>query len=106
MLNEAFRASNRPFRPQTPMAMQGYQLQRDSFLLSVLPSKRLPGQKPLSWGYWSEVLLAMSEYVEAYPGYDFSFNIWWKPEDGESQGYVIGSGFAKSRPVTRLDNGS
>ena len=66
-------------------------------MLSVLPSRRLPGQKPLSWGYWSEVVLALFEYVEAYPGYDFSYNIWWKSEDEPSQGYVIGTGFAKTR---------
>ena len=97
ILNEAFRASVRPFRPQTPITMQGLLYHTEGFVLSVLPSRRLPGQKPLSWGYWSEVLLAMFEYVEAYPGYDFSYNIWWKPEDEASQGYVIGTGFAKTR---------
>lgn len=42
--------------------------------------------------------MAMFSYVEAYPGYDFSYNIWWAPEgEGKSAEYVVGSGFAKTR---------
>ena len=42
--------------------------------------------------------MAMFSYVEAYPGYDFAYNIWWAPEgEGESAQYVVGSGFAKTR---------
>lgn len=42
--------------------------------------------------------MAMFSYVETYPGYDFSYNIWWTPEDQEkSEEYVVGSGFAMTR---------
>lgn len=81
------------------MSRHGYQLQDGSFLISVIPSvRRTRGEQALTWGMWSEVLMAMFSYVEAYPGYDFAYNIWWAPEgEGESAQYVVGSGFAKTR---------
>lgn len=97
VLNDAFRASINPFRPSTGLPQAGYQLQEGRFLLGVAPSRTLPGEKRVTWGMWTEVLTGIHGYAEAYPGYDFSFDIWWTPQVGSSQGYVIGTGLAKTR---------
>ena len=97
MLNEAFQASLDPYRPQVALSEDGYQKQDGNFLLGVTPSAEIPGEERLTWGRWTDALAGMHGYVEAYPGYDFTFDIWLTPEIGQSQGYVIGAGFAITR---------
>lgn len=46
---------------------------------------------------WSDVLSSIHEYVEAYPGYDFAFEVWFTPPVGASSGYVIGGGLGITR---------
>ena len=47
---------------------------------------------------WSDVLSSIHEYVDAYPGYDFAFEVWFTPPDGAaSSGYVIGGGLGITR---------
>lgn len=45
---------------------------------------------------WTIVLTGMSGYVQAYPGYDFMFEIEMVGEE-ELRGVVIGAGFAMTR---------
>ena len=100
MLNDAFRASLVPFRPHEPMTDEGYKIWQGGFVLGVAPtsaSARRPTERPLTWGMWTECLAGIHGYVEAYPKYDFSFDIWLTPNIGRSVGYVIGSGFALTR---------
>ena len=100
VLNDAFRASLIPFRPHEPIDDAGYKLYEGGFVLGVAPSSpssRRTGEKALTWGMWTECLAGIHGYVEAYPRYDFSFDIWLTPSIGGSQGYVIGSGFALTR---------
>ena len=97
VLAESFRASLDPYRPEVAITEDGCQRQEGSFLLGVTPSARLPGEEPLTWGKWTDALAGIQGYVEAYPGYDFSFEIWLTPAVGHSQGYVIGAGFAMTR---------
>ena len=92
VLDEAFRASlDHP--PHVGMPGTGYQLQEGNFLLGVAPSRTLPGEQRLKWQMWTETLTALFGYTRAYPGYDFTFEIWLSPEVGPSNGYVIGTGF-------------
>ena len=82
---------------------EGYKLTQGAFVLVVQPSSpasRQRHQKPLTWGMWTECLAGLHSYVEAYPGYDLSFDIRLTPAIGSSAGYVIGSGFAFSRGIT------
>lgn len=79
------------------MPKDGYHTRDGSFLLGVTPSVEVSGQEPLTWGRWTGTLAGMSSYVGTYPGYDFSFDIWVTPEVGQSQGYVVGAGFAMTR---------
>ena len=97
MLNEAFRASLVPYRPEVAISEDGYKLQEGAFLIGVTPSAVIPGEERLTWGLWSDVLLGMKGYTEAYPGFDFIFDIWLTPQVGHSKGYVIGAGFAITR---------
>ena len=100
VLNNAFRASLIPFRPHQPMDDAGYKMFQGGFILSVSPSSpasRLPTEIPLTWGMCTESLVGLNGYVEAYPGYDFTFDIRFTPSVGPSLGYVIGSGFAFTR---------
>lgn len=54
------------------------------------------GASDLTWGMWTIVLTGMNGYVQAYPGYDFQFEI--RLMQGEEiEGYVIGAGFAMTR---------
>lgn len=96
-MSEAIQASVNPYRPQTALSEDGYQLQHGGFLLGVTPSAQIPGEERLTWGMWTKALTGIHGYVEAYPGYDFSFEIWLIPAVGQSQGYVIGAGFALTR---------
>ena len=96
VLDEAFRASlDRP--PNVGLSQAGYQLQEGTFLLGVAPSRTLPGEQRLKWQMWTETLTGLFGYTRAYPGYDFTFEIWLFPEDGSVKSYVIGAGFAISR---------
>ena len=100
LLNDAFRASLMPFRPNLPIYAEGYKITEGNFNLVVSPSSpatRQPGERELTWGMWTECLAGIHGYVEAYPGYDFSFDIWLTPSVGRSVGYVIGSGVAFTR---------
>ena len=97
VLSDALQASLNPYRPWEPMPESGYQSQRGLFLLGVTPSAEVTGEERLTWGIWTDALAGMQGYVEAYPGYDFSFDIWVTPEVGQSTGYVVGAGFAMTR---------
>ena len=102
VLNDAFRASLIPFRPHQSMDEAGYKISEGGFVLGMSPSSaasRLPSQKPLTWGMWTESLVGLNGYVEAYPGYDFTFDIRFAPPVGPSVGYVIGSGVAFTRGI-------
>ncbi|KAL8852069.1 MAG: hypothetical protein Q9221_002999 [Calogaya cf. arnoldii] len=75
------------------MPGHGYQIQEGGFLLSVGHSM---GASELAWGMWTRILEGLEDYVKAYPGYDFQFQIrTWREE--ELRGRVIGAGFAKVR---------
>lgn len=97
VLSEATHASLDPYRPQVAISEDGYQLQGKGFLLGVTPSAEIPGEEHLTWGGWTDALTGIHGYVEAYPGYDFTFDIWVTPAIGQSKGYVIGAGFAITR---------
>lgn len=75
------------------MPAWGFQIQEAGFLLSIGHSR---GASDLTWGMWTIILSGLNEYVIAYPGYDFQFQVRrWRGE--ELEGYVIGAGFAKTR---------
>ena len=58
------------------------------------------GVRDLTWGMWTKVLGPLREYVYAYPGYDFQFDI--RMEEEESlRGRVIGAGFLIERTPNR-----
>lgn len=97
VLNKATQASLDPYRPLVAMSEDGYQLQDEGFLLGVTPSAEIPGEEHLTWGRWTDALAGIHGYVEAYPGYDLTFDIWVTPEVGQSKGYVVGTGFAITR---------
>ena len=97
VINEATQASSDPYRSQLAISDEGYQLQGGRFLLGVTPSAVVAGEERLTWGRWTDTLAGILDYVEAYPGYDFTFDIWVVPEVGQSEGYVIGGGFAITR---------
>lgn len=69
----------------------------ESFALGVTPTIEVPGKERLNWGMWSDSLLGINLYVQAYRGYDFTFDIWFVPEVGHSEGYVIATGLAFTR---------
>ena len=79
------------------MTDTGYQIQIGSFLLGVTPSAEISGQERLTWGRWTDTLTGIFGYVEAYPGYDFAFDIWVSAEVGQSAGHVVGAGFGIKR---------
>ncbi|KAL8842378.1 MAG: hypothetical protein Q9176_002767 [Flavoplaca citrina] len=81
------------YRVSAKMPGWGYSKQEGGFLLSVGHST---GASEFTWGMWTIVLTGLNEYVSAYPGYDFQFQIRrWAEE--ELMGKVIGAGFAKMR---------
>ncbi|KAL8956991.1 MAG: hypothetical protein Q9193_005624, partial [Seirophora villosa] len=81
------------YRTTAKMPGQGYKMQEQEFLLSVSHSA---GVGDLTWGMWTVVLGEMQGYVDAYPGYDYQFEI-RKYRDWEIRGYVIGAGFVETR---------
>ncbi|KAL8639105.1 MAG: hypothetical protein Q9228_003820 [Teloschistes exilis] len=81
------------YRINAKISVQGYKKQEDGFLLSVSHSV---GRLEFTWGMWTIVLTGLNGYVQAYPGYDFQFTI-RKYLPADIAGYVIGSGFAKTR---------
>ncbi|KAI4148871.1 MAG: hypothetical protein L6R39_002660 [Caloplaca ligustica] len=81
------------YRINAKLPGTGYQLQVREFLLSVSHSV---GRRDLTWGMWTIVLRGMGEYVKAYPGYDFQFEV-RKYQGWEIEGYVIGAGFVETR---------
>ena len=97
VISEASRASLDPYRPQVVISEEGYYLQIGNFLLGVTPSAEVLKEERLTWGRWTDALTGIQGYVEAYPGYDLSFDIWVTPEVGQSEGYVVGTGFAFTR---------
>ncbi|KAI4220552.1 MAG: hypothetical protein L6R36_007545, partial [Xanthoria steineri] len=60
------------YRVNAKMPGHGWKLEEGGFLLSV---GHAAGQSELTWGMWTIVLTGMNGYVQAYPGYDFQFNI-------------------------------
>ena len=97
-INRAFTASIARPQPRIAIPQRGLHVQGQGFLLGVTPSRRLPGEELLTWGMWSDVLSSIHEYVDAYPGYDFAFEVWFTPPDGAaSSGYVIGGGLGITR---------
>ncbi|KAL8963804.1 MAG: hypothetical protein Q9197_007071, partial [Variospora fuerteventurae] len=82
------------YRTTAKIAGHGYKLQIKNALLSVAHST---GVGDLTWGMWTVVLREMQGYVEAYPGYDFEFEV-RKYRGEEIEGYVIGAGFMETRP--------
>ena len=50
----------------------------------------------LTWGMWTIVLTGMNGYVQAYPRYDFLFEV-RLVQGWVLEGYVIGAGFAMTR---------
>ena len=50
----------------------GYQLQEDFFCVVI---NHAVGSSELTWGMWTLILTGMTAYVNAYPGYDFLFEI-------------------------------
>lgn len=58
------------------------------------------GVRDLTWGMWTQVLGPLREYVHAYPGYDFQFDIRMEQEES-LQGRVIGAGFLYMRAPQR-----
>ena len=97
VINRAFTASIARPQPRIAIPQRGLHVQGKGFLLGVTPSRRLPGEELLTWGMWSDVLSSIHEYVEAYPGYDFAFEVWFVPPVGASSGYVIGGGLGITR---------
>ena len=79
------------------MSEAGYQRHEGSFLLGVTPSRTLPGEERIKWQMWTDALTGFFGYTRAYPGYDFTFEIWLFPQVGPSKSYVVGAGFAISR---------
>lgn len=85
------------FRVTATMPDDGYQMTKGNFLLGVTHSVLTEGERELTWGMWTVVLTGMSGYVQAYPGYDFSFEIRLMAGEEEIEGHVIGTGFAMTR---------
>lgn len=75
------------------MPGHGYQVQDKNFIVGVTHAV---GRQELTWGIWTKILIGMTGYVQAYPGYDFLFEIRLL-EDEEIAGIVIGAGFALTR---------
>ena len=75
------------------MPGHGYQVQDQTFIVGVTHAA---GMQELTWGMWTNVLIAMTGYVKAYPCYDFLFEIRLL-EGEELEGFVIGAGFAITR---------
>lgn len=54
------------------------------------------GMRELTWGMWTDVLVALGWYVRAYPGYDFLFEVrvlrGW-----DLEGLAVGTGFIVTR---------
>lgn len=84
------------FRVTASLPGSGYKLQEGSFLLGVTHATYMPGMKRLTWGMWTIVLTSITGYAQAYPGYDFLFEI-RLVEVEEITDYVIGAGFAITR---------
>lgn len=79
------------------MSGRGYQAQIGTFLLSIVPYARTLGRERMTWGRWTDALVGIQAYVEAYPGYDFSFEILVQPAVGASTGYLVGHGIGMTR---------
>ena len=75
------------------MPGHGYKLQEQNFIVGVTHAA---GMHELTWGMWTTILTSMMGYVQAYPGYDFLFEIRLM-EGGELAGFVVGAGFAMTR---------
>lgn len=54
------------------------------------------GSSEITWGMWTVVLTGLSGYVQAYPGYDFLFEVKLM-ERGALEGWDIASGFVMTR---------
>ncbi|KAL9603242.1 MAG: hypothetical protein Q9219_001262 [cf. Caloplaca sp. 3 TL-2023] len=80
-------------RISSKMPGHGWKLQHENFLLCVTHSV---GASDLTWGMWTTVLIALKEYVQAYPRYNFSFDI-RLVEGFDIEGDVIAAGFAMTR---------
>ena len=81
-----------PYRPGAKLpAGGGYKVRVREFLIGVGHSV---GVRELTWGLWMMVLEAMNGYVQAYPKYDFEFEIRKYRDEEDIEGYMIGAGFA------------
>ena len=81
------------YRVNAKMPGHGYKLQDQNFVVSVTHTV---GKQELTWGMWTIILTGMIGYVQAYPGYDFLFEI--RLMEAETlAGSVIGAGFAVTR---------
>lgn len=81
------------YRVTAKIPGHGYKLQERDFLIGV---SHTTGVSDLTWGMWTIVLTGMSGYVQAYPRYDFLFEVRLL-QGWELEGYVIGAGFAMTR---------
>lgn len=81
------------YRTAAQIPASGYKLQIQDFLLSVSHSV---GVRELTWGMWTIYLRGLDDYVQAYPGYDFQFEL-RKYRGWEIEGYVLGAGFVETR---------
>ena len=71
----------------------GYQLQEDSFCIAV---NHAVGSSELTWGMWTLILTGMTAYVNAYPKYDFLFEV-IVFEPWQLRNRKIGAGFILMR---------
>lgn len=81
------------YRVSAKMPGHGYQAQEQNFIVGVTHAV---GKQELTWGMWTMILNGMTGYVQAYPGYDFLFEI-RLTEAEELASHVIGAGFAITR---------
>lgn len=75
------------------MPGHGFQTQDGEFLIGV---NHAVGMQDFTWGMWTIVLTGMAGYVNAYPGWDFMFEV-EVMEPWDIKGLNVAAGFAMTR---------
>ncbi|CAF9932854.1 MAG: hypothetical protein HETSPECPRED_008462 [Heterodermia speciosa] len=81
------------YKTTAKLPSEGYKINIGDVILGV---SHYVGKRDLTWGMFTLVMTSVKSYMQAYPGYDFAFEVRLFQEWG-LESFVIASGFMMTR---------
>ena len=94
IMQTAIRDSVNPFRPQDTVPPVKQTWRSNQYWLDMLPVNR---ELPFSHGMWTSSLTGINNFVLAYPGLFFHYQVFVE-EEGVEKGHFVAFGSLRFRP--------